>query len=193
LHRESLDLFARIGDQRGIAMALEGLATLAASNAQRRRAAELFGASSALCEAIHVAPDFGAYVDPTTREDVLAHLRASLGDETFARAWAHGRAMPMDRAVAEAFSGEPVRRKVLAPRRSRSPRQRGEHLTAREWDVVRLVAQGRTNREIGQALVISSGTARTHVEHVLGKLGMRSRAEIAAWAAERMSLAPGEH
>jgi non-specific serine/threonine protein kinase len=51
--------------------------------------------------------------------------------------------------------------------------------------VVRFVAEGRTNREIGEALVISSGTVRTHVEHVLGKLGMRSRAEIAAWAVER--------
>jgi DNA-binding CsgD family transcriptional regulator len=48
--------------------------------------------------------------------------------------------------------------------------------------VARLVAQGRTNREIGEALVISSGTARTHVEHVLTKLDVRSRAEIAAWA-----------
>ncbi|MBV9577293.1 MAG: tetratricopeptide repeat protein [Chloroflexi bacterium] len=192
LHRESLDLFVRIGDQRGIAMALDGLATLAASNAQRRHAAELFGASSALYEAIHAAPDFGAYVDPRTRDELLAQLRASLGEEMFARAWAHGRAISMDRAVAEAFSGEPIPQKVSAPRPSRSRRQRGEHLTAREWDVVRLVAQGRTNREIGQALVISSGTARTHIEHVLGKLGMRSRAEIAAWVAERMSLASGE-
>jgi DNA-binding NarL/FixJ family response regulator len=51
--------------------------------------------------------------------------------------------------------------------------------------VVRLVVQGHTNREIGEALVISTGTVRTHVEHVLSKLGVRSRAEIAAWAVER--------
>ncbi|MEC3916806.1 response regulator transcription factor [Nocardia sp. CDC160] len=55
-------------------------------------------------------------------------------------------------------------------------------LTERELDVARLVAQGRTNQEIGQQLYISLGTVKTHLGSIQSKLGMRNRVEIAAWA-----------
>jgi DNA-binding CsgD family transcriptional regulator len=58
-------------------------------------------------------------------------------------------------------------------------------LTAREREVASLVAAGESNREIAEALVISAGTAEVHVKHILGKLGFKSRAQIAAWVAER--------
>jgi non-specific serine/threonine protein kinase len=58
-------------------------------------------------------------------------------------------------------------------------------LTAREFEVARLVAQGRTNPEIGAQLQISRKTVAAHVEHILAKLGMDRRAEIAAWTASR--------
>jgi DNA-binding CsgD family transcriptional regulator len=58
-------------------------------------------------------------------------------------------------------------------------------LTAREREVASLVATGKTNREIAELLVISEGTADVHVKHILGKLGFKSRAQIAVWAAER--------
>jgi DNA-binding NarL/FixJ family response regulator len=54
------------------------------------------------------------------------------------------------------------------------------HLTAREQEVARLVASGSTNRQIAETLVISPGTARTHVEHIRSKLGVASRTAIAA-------------
>jgi DNA-binding CsgD family transcriptional regulator/tetratricopeptide (TPR) repeat protein len=184
LHRESLALFDRIGDQRGVAMALDGVASVTAVNGQQRRAAELFGATSALCEALQVAPDFGAYVEPGAREAILAELRRCLSEEAFARAWDRGRRLPLTRAVTELLSSESGRPSSPA-RDTRTLGQSPVPLTSREWDVVRLVVQGHTNREIGEALVISTGTVRTHVEHVLSKLGVRSRAEIAAWAVER--------
>ncbi|MCS5718086.1 AAA family ATPase [Herbiconiux sp. CPCC 205763] len=56
-------------------------------------------------------------------------------------------------------------------------------LTAREFEVARLVATGSTNREIGTALSISPKTASVHVEHILAKLGATRRAEIATWFA----------
>ncbi|MGD8166009.1 ATP-binding protein [Herbiconiux sp. P16] len=56
-------------------------------------------------------------------------------------------------------------------------------LTAREFEVARLVAAGSTNREIGTALTISPKTASVHVEHILAKLGATRRAEIASWFA----------
>jgi DNA-binding CsgD family transcriptional regulator/tetratricopeptide (TPR) repeat protein len=57
-----------------------------------------------------------------------------------------------------------------------------EVLTAREREVLALIADGRTNRQIGQALFISGSTAGVHVSHILGKLGVSGRAEAAAVA-----------
>lgn len=54
-------------------------------------------------------------------------------------------------------------------------------LTAREFEVAQLIAEGATNREIAERLVIAPKTASTHVEHILAKLGVSRRAEIAAW------------
>lgn len=51
-------------------------------------------------------------------------------------------------------------------------------LTSREQDVVWLAARGYTNRRIAESLVISSETVKTHVRHVLDKLGVRSKAEM---------------
>lgn len=58
-------------------------------------------------------------------------------------------------------------------------------LSAREREVAALVAQGRTNREIADALVVSERTAEAHVSNILGKLGFTTRAQIAAWAVEK--------
>jgi DNA-binding CsgD family transcriptional regulator len=57
-------------------------------------------------------------------------------------------------------------------------------LTVREFEVARLIAEGRTNAEIADALAIAAKTASAHVEHILAKLGVARRAEIAAWAAK---------
>jgi DNA-binding CsgD family transcriptional regulator len=56
-------------------------------------------------------------------------------------------------------------------------------LAPREREVAALVARGLTNRQIAAALGISPRTAENHVKHILAKLGARSRARIAAWAA----------
>jgi DNA-binding NarL/FixJ family response regulator len=59
-------------------------------------------------------------------------------------------------------------------------------LSPRELEVARLVARGLTNRQIGQTLYVSERTAENHVQHILTKLGLRNRSQIAVWAS-------GEH
>ncbi|MCX4692133.1 response regulator transcription factor [Streptomyces sp. NBC_01408] len=72
-----------------------------------------------------------------------------------------------------------------APGGPPAPRVPQAHpLTGREVDIVRLVAQGLTNAEIGAELFISAGTAKTHIANVQAKLGARNRVGIAAWAWE---------
>ena len=58
-------------------------------------------------------------------------------------------------------------------------------LTARERDVVALIADGLTNRQIAERLVISERTADRHVSNILSKLGLATRAQIASWAARQ--------
>ena len=76
---------------------------------------------------------------------------------------------------------------------SRVARGRGEEsepwhpLTTREFEVARKIVAGRTNAELAEELGISPKTANSHVEHILAKLGVSRRAEIAAWASGVMS------
>jgi DNA-binding NarL/FixJ family response regulator len=57
-------------------------------------------------------------------------------------------------------------------------------LTDREKDVLRLLGQGMSNKEIGSGLFITERTARTYVSNILGKLGLASRTQAALWAVE---------
>jgi DNA-binding NarL/FixJ family response regulator len=72
----------------------------------------------------------------------------------------------------------------------RRPRPAGVDLTAREREVLALVAEGASNRQIAEMLTVSERTARTHVSAILGKLGLVSRTQAALWAV-REGFAPG--
>lgn len=71
------------------------------------------------------------------------------------------------------------------------PRPAGVGLTDRELDVVRLVAQARTNTEIATELFITPGTVKTHIANIQRKTGTRNRVAIAAWAWETGHHATG--
>jgi DNA-binding NarL/FixJ family response regulator len=64
-----------------------------------------------------------------------------------------------------------------------------EPLTERELEVLRLVATGLNNRNIAKVLFVAESTIKTHVEHIIGKLGVSDRVQAAVWAA-RQGLAP---
>jgi DNA-binding NarL/FixJ family response regulator len=72
----------------------------------------------------------------------------------------------------------------------RRPRRAGADLTPREREVLGLLAQGASNRQVAETLVVSERTARTHVSAILGKLGLASRTQAALWAV-REGLLPG--
>jgi DNA-binding CsgD family transcriptional regulator len=73
-----------------------------------------------------------------------------------------------------------------------TPEERSDPLTPREREVAALVAEGMSNRQIASALDLSPRTVDRHIEHILAKLGFRSRARIAAWWAgdHRFHTAP---
>jgi DNA-binding NarL/FixJ family response regulator len=63
-------------------------------------------------------------------------------------------------------------------------------LSPREREIAALIALGLSNRQISDELAISVGTVERHVANMLGKLGYRSRTQIAAWAVEHALLSP---
>ena len=96
-------------------------------------------------------------------------------------------------AVRAACRGEAHLDPVVARKLTRSlvtPQQTVTALTRREREILVLVAQGGSNRDIAKSLVISERTARTHVSNVLTKLGLTSRTQAALWAI-REGLVPG--
>jgi DNA-binding CsgD family transcriptional regulator len=154
------------------------LARAVAARGDPEWGARLYGAMDAVLEAtggnlpITALPSF---------EQAQAAIRAALGEAEFETARAAGRALPLPEVLAEAERGAtPAFRPVKGERAGRSGTPFG--LTARELEVLRLVASGRTNREIAMALFVTPRTAATHVTHILGKLGVESRVEAAAWA-----------
>jgi len=98
-------------------------------------------------------------------------------------------------AIRAAFAGEvhldPQVARLLAQRmRAKKDPEPVEPLTDREKDVMRLLGQGMSNKEIGARLFITERTARTYVSNILGKLGLASRTQAALWAVEHKLAVP---
>jgi DNA-binding CsgD family transcriptional regulator len=181
--RESIRLFEPMHDLTGISFGVQALSWCAALESPDERAALLLGASQAVWRAS------GAKVDETTaygRYDQRSKdtVREALGDARFDKAFDEGAAYSLDRALALALrDGEDPGDTQPAVAAAAGP---GAHvgLTRREREIAGLIAQGLSNREIAARLVISSRTAESHVGNILGKLGLTSRAQVAARLAE---------
>ena len=109
----------------------------------------------------------------------MAVVRAALGEAAFAAAWAEGQRLSADEARAEAIRVMDAIRRRTAQETISPPRAMD---TQREREVLSLLAAGRSNPQIGEALFISPRTAQHHVTHVLAKLGLANRTEAAAFA-----------
>jgi two-component system, NarL family, response regulator LiaR len=98
------------------------------------------------------------------------------------------------RAIIAAAAGQVQLSPEAAARLMREVRapESPEALTERETEVLRLLAEGRANKEIARELRIGEQTVKTHVSNVLAKLGVQSRTQAALYAA-RIGLVPAEH
>jgi DNA-binding NarL/FixJ family response regulator len=97
-------------------------------------------------------------------------------------------------AAGEALFAPSVLRRLVDQYVSRPPAGRPnglDELSSRELEVLRLVGRGRSNAEIADELVISLATAKTHVRHVLAKLGLRDRVQAVVAAYESGLVVPG--
>jgi DNA-binding CsgD family transcriptional regulator len=171
--RQALKVFSERGDRRGVAESLTGVAAVLAREGELEQAAITLGAARGILVEAH------AMLWRSNREDVgmtEGELRERLGETRLAALMEEGEALPLREAVDQAMGKAPT---FQRPRRH-GP---GSPLSPREREVAILVARGYRNRQIAEALVISEGTARLHVKHILQRLGFSSRAEIAAWAA----------
>ncbi|MFI6278239.1 ATP-binding protein [Streptomyces sp. NPDC050988] len=107
-------------------------------------------------------------------------VRGVLGDRHFDELVARGARLPLEEAIGIALEGRPT-----DGDRPADGDEAATALSRREWEVAELVARGNTNKEIAATLVISTRTAEGHVRRILDKLGLASRAQIAAWMTGR--------
>jgi predicted ATPase/DNA-binding CsgD family transcriptional regulator len=168
LLEESVPLHQRVGDIWGQTLALEGLAGLVALT-RPADALRLAGAADAIRTAMQrpVAP-----AQKPLLERWLAPARQSLPANTQADALAEGRTLSVDDALALGL-------RLIAPPSAESV----DHalLTARQQEVAELLSQGLSNRQIAERLVVTERTVAAHIEHILDKLDLSSRTQIALW------------
>jgi predicted ATPase/DNA-binding CsgD family transcriptional regulator len=167
---QSCALSREVGDQWSMGAGLEGLAGLAAATGNPALAARLFGAADAQWSRI------GAHLAPAIRfwyEQDAAILNQALEKADFDRFYKEGRGWTPEQALAQVAAQFATT--LAAP----------FGLTAREQEVLRLVARGLTDPQIAKELVISVRTAQSHVSAILGKLGVSSRTAAARIAVEQ--------
>jgi ATP/maltotriose-dependent transcriptional regulator MalT len=176
LCEESLLLSTALGEQWMVAACLVNLGEIAAAQRQFAWAAQLWGAAEALREAtgLSLQPvEIGDY------ERSVSAARADLGEKTFAAAWLQGRFLTPEQALA-AKGQKPVPTSATGARSATHP----AGLTAREVEVLRLLAGGLTDLQIAGTLIVSPRTVHAHISSIYSKLGITSRSAATRYALE---------
>jgi DNA-binding CsgD family transcriptional regulator len=185
LASEALRLKRELHDAVGATMCIETLSWIAASQDDAHRAAVLLGAAAGAWPPLPgFLPQQLQDRDAACRE-VARH---TLGPDGFDTAFACGAAMAADQAIAFALgeadgvAGDGAGNGSPTARNS-TERHPSWELTERERQIADLLAAGMSNAAIGRTLVVSTRTAETHVRHIMDKLGVSTRTQIAVWAA----------
>jgi predicted ATPase/DNA-binding CsgD family transcriptional regulator len=165
----------RCCDRMDAADGIELLGVLACARERYGDAARLLAAADAARRRLlYLTPGFTA--DRQAAARAASQARHVLGDDGFAQAWDQGHGLTLDDAVAY------LARKGGGRKR---PATGWASLTPTELQVARLVAEGLRNDAIAQRLFIAPGTVKVHLSHIFTKLGISTRAELAAQAAPR--------
>ena len=182
-HEENLRLHKKLGNKLIATESLEGLACAVGTNGEAQRAAKLFGAAQGLREAV------GYQQPPSVRavqEPYLVAARSRL-EERWEAVVAEGRAMGLEQAIDYALSDKPPVTTVSSTHEQPPTSSLPEYpagLTSREVEVLRLVATGMTNTQVGQRLFLSPRTVQRHLNSVFHKLGVSSRTAATRFALE---------
>jgi DNA-binding CsgD family transcriptional regulator len=165
-----------------IAACLEGRAGMAAEEGQLPWATHLWGAADALRETIRVSIPLSERAE---YERFIASARTHLGETDFAAAWEAGRSMTPEQAIASQGNAIIAPLAAAATAASSTDPAASSYpagLTAREVEVLRLVASGLTSGEIALELQISEKTVAHHLTHIFNKTNSENRAAAAAFA-----------
>jgi len=184
-YQESLALAEAMNEKFIASFDLEGLADVASAQGEFRWAAQLWGVAEALREAIAVPlPP----VDRAAYEQAVHAARAQLGAPAFAAAWQEGRTMTPGEAFAaqgRVISPPPTPADPLPTSPSKTT---PSGLTAREVEVLRLLAQGMTIPQIAKRLILSAHIVNAHVRSIYTKLDVNSRSGVTRYAIEQHLL-----
>jgi predicted ATPase/DNA-binding CsgD family transcriptional regulator len=176
-YRESMLHLRTLGESWGDDELLPLVAALATASGQWEQAARLIGATDGLLEVIGYALPPFVHV---FYELAVTSVRRKLGEEGFAAGREAGRRLTRGQASREAF--EVVSALADGPASADLLAAASHGLTPRELEVLRLVAEGRSNREIAEVLFIGVPTVKRHLTNVLGKLGVPSRSAATSYA-----------
>jgi predicted ATPase/DNA-binding CsgD family transcriptional regulator len=172
----------RMGHLWSLAVSLDGLAWVAASSGHLEQAALLLGAVASLWEQLAIVP---VPFWQGFHDQCQTSVRAGLDEAHYLASYERGFALDRRQQAALALDDA-----VSTSARTDPPSGSALELTARELEVARLVADGLSNRAISSTLFISVATVKTHVSHILQKLALDSRVQLARWAASRDLSSP---
>jgi predicted ATPase/DNA-binding CsgD family transcriptional regulator len=195
-YEEGLQRAMAVGDKLLVASCLEGVAAAVVAQAGQEGyaplalwATRLWGAAARVREAI------GAPIPPVYRADyehALAQAQRQVYEQAFRRAWDEGGSMTPKQALATRPAEGSLSVQVSPPSppaaSSNPPVRLPEGLTAREVEVLRLLAQGMTSQQIAEHLILSLHTVNAHVRSIYTKLELNSRSALTRYAIEQHLL-----
>jgi non-specific serine/threonine protein kinase len=177
--REAIRLKQPFRELLGIGSAVEFLAWCAMTDGDVERAARLFGAVTVFLKPLGLEIDSfilqAEWNDRRNHDTVVQQVKHALGEHAYLRAHRSGTRLTQDEAIALALGADTEPQPVATGPGKASP------LTRREEQIAEMLAQGLSNKDIADRLVIAQRTAETHVANILNKLGCTSRSQVAVW------------
>ena len=179
---ESLETLQAMDAVQDLAYATGVLGKIAYLQGYHEWAVRTFSAASTLFSRCGLPLEPPLHTDPAEYERYLAELREKMGEQSFSAAWEKGQTLDTGQIVAEyrrVLAGEPWEQERARPE---EPAATSAGLTARELEVLRLVASGMTNQEAATTLMVSYHTINMHLRSIYSKLGVSSRSAATRYA-----------